>query len=317
MTEQNPNHPESLPGDLSIGATLRAAADAELTPAQEQALPHVDRRDDRVTFERDLRDAVRRVMGGAETGAPEALRGRIEAMFRDGVGDPESHDDASDRPGVIRTPMGDTRERSFWTRVSGIGAVAAVLALCATVVVFSLRQSQSPNATSGATTLQASTLASFVHDEHEHCAGDREYADRKFKVNDVAGAVDVAREHFGEVPSMLERGFEDLETIGFGFAGLSRCAVPGKGKSVHIVFDSTIETSRLVSLFIQKDENDWRISDSRCARVHEGLPEGQTVTVWRREGFFFFLFTLHQDDLETFHALLGVPAKQCSLSPVR
>jgi hypothetical protein len=315
MTEHTPNQSGPTPEGWSPGAVLRAAADAELTPEQLASLPSIDRREQRIAFERDLRDAVARSMRGSENVAPADLRRRIETLF---LAEPTADRSlpAEDPPaGVVRTPMGDTRQRSFWSRVPGIGAIAAVLMLCATFVFFAVRQNQT-NAVNpqDSTTLRASTLASFVHDEHQHCADDRDYADRKFKVHDLAGAIEIAREHFGAVPSILESGFESFASHGFDFGGLSRCAVPGKGKSVHLVFRAVEPPERIVSLFLQKDENDWRIADSRCARIHEGLPEDQTVTTWRRDGFFFFLFTAHQDDLETFHALLQVPAKQCSFS---
>lgn len=310
MTEHTPNQSGPTPEGWSPGAVLRAAADAELTPEQLASLPAIDRREQRIAFERDLRDAVARSMRGSENAAPADLRRRIETMF-----DAEPPADLSAPAEVVRTPMGDTRQRSFWSRASGIGAVAAVLMLCATFVFFAVRQNQT-NAVNpqDSTTLRASTLASFVHDEHQHCADDRDYADRKFKVHDLAGAVEIAREHFGAVPTIIERGFESFASHGFEFGGLSRCAVPGKGKSVHMVFRAVEHPQRIVSLFIQKDEQEWRISDSRCARIHDGLPDAQTVTVWRRDGFFLFLFTTHHDDLQTFHALLEVPAKQCSFS---
>ncbi len=328
MTEHDPNISGRVPEDLPLGARLRAVADAEIdhgAPAPEG----VDRADARIAFERALRESVARTMGGAGTGAPPELRARIESMLRGAVAEPAGADGAPD--GVVRSPLGDTRDRSFWSRVSGVAAVAAVLALCATVVVFSVRALQSNQGPTlgGVATLQASTLTSFIHGEHQHCAADPAYTARKIDASDLAGARAFAASHLDGVPAVLRDGFEDVRRAGFEFAGIGDCHVPGKGRSVHIVFreaggdrggDRVSELGggrALVSLFVQVDERQWSLASERCAMVREGLPRGASMAAWRDDGFLYFLFTPRADHLATFRVLLDVPEKECRLSPVR
>lgn len=301
MSVQNPNDFDAT--RLPPGARIRAVADAELGPDH---LRGIEDAEPRVAFERSLRESVARAMSGAQTAAPHELRAGIQGLL--GASAPAPHD------GVVPTSMGDTRLRSFWAGWPVAGrmlAVAAVLALCAVVIVTSSRHS-----TPGST-MQAGLLASFVHEQHDRCRTDQVYRQQKFTADDFEAGRELARLHLGEVPALMEHGLRSLERIGFTFAGMGRCAVPGTGPSVHLVFQREDAGTRMVSLFIQSDRGEWALADSSCALLESEGQEDQAVVLWRDDRFLYFLFAGRGEDLELFRQELGVPSRQGSLRPAR
>ena len=305
MSEQNPKR--SSGPDLPPGARIRAAADGEFHQEEHaSALKGVPDGEARLAFERSLREAVGRAMGGPGTEAPAQLRARIEAALAE---------DGAERDAVVRSSLGDTRERSFWAGVGRMAAVAAVLILCVSVVIVASRQFGS---FSRGPTLHAGLLASFVQEQHDRCTLDAEYATRKLSALEPAEAVDLARAHIGGVPPLIAGGFARIRQTGFTFAGMGRCAVPGEGPSVHVVFlGGTDGIEQMVSLFVQTDVNEWSLAEARCATVRRGLERDQTMVAWRAGGFVYFLFTNVPEHERAFRAALDVPAKECRLSRVR
>lgn len=302
MSEQNPNDIDIT--QLSAASRVRAVADGELDAGH---LGEIEGAEARLAFERDLREAVARAMGGSESAAPAELRERIGAMLR-------ASDGGRQRAGVIQTPMGDTRERSFWGGIGRVLAVAAVLVLCATAVIVSSRQVTGPPPGHA---LQAGLLTSFVHDQHDLCRTDPVYSAAKFTAKDLKSALALARDHLGAVPALIERGFKGLKRIGFRFAGMGRCAVPGEGPSVHVVFKDDDAGGRMVSLFIQVDRHQWVLADSHYALLHDGLEGGQVVVAWRDDQFLYFLIATRDEDLALFRRELGVPSQVGELIPAQ
>lgn len=301
MSEQNPNL-DGVNGELPRGAMLRAVADGETpTPA---GLGSDD--EARVGFERGLRDCVGRSLGG--TTAPAELRARIEGMLGGGAGAGEHETDG----GVVRTPLGDTRRQSFWSGVAGLASVAAVLAICSTVVVMAVLQSRG-GGVAPADRQAASMLATFVQTAHDKCSVENEHTKKKFTARDSGSAEEMSRKILGGVPPIVDNGFASLAGSGFEFAGLGGCGVPGRGPSVHIVFRSLDGGNRAASLFIQSN-GDWHVTESRCATVREGLADGRTMVVWETGGFQHYLFSAHSGDLRVLRKALGAPSRECQMS---
>ena len=278
---------------------MRAVADAELGP---EHLEGIEGADAQVAFERDLRSSIARVMGESASSAPAELRDRLQAML--GAGD-------AGQSNVVQTPMGDTRSRSFWSGIGRIAAIAAVVALCASAVIMSSRQPSSGH------TLQAGLLASFVHNQHDRCQTDQHFSNQKFTATNLESAISLAREHLGEVPALIKRGFKNLEQIGFRFTGMGRCAVPGQGHSVHVLFRGDDAANRVVSLFIQVDRHQWVLADAQSAMVRDGLSGDQVVVVWHDDRFMYFLFASQNEDLAAFRRELGVPSVETQLIPAQ
>ena len=296
MPEQSSNDLD--PSSLTQGARLRAIADGELGAEHSAGIEDAEAR---IAFERALRDSVGRSMGASSGAAPPQLRAQIQAIFVAG---------AADEPEVVRTAMGDTRLPSFWTGLGRFAAIAAVLTICATVVIFASRF--------GGSAANAGTLASAVEAQHERCESDEAYTNNLVALAKTREeAESMAREHLGGVPPLIRDASASLlkavEDAGFAFVGMAPCRVPGKGPSVQIIFRDVHSQNHIASLFIQVDRGQWDLKEGRCARLKENLEDQETVFVWLNEGFLHILFVDSAADGKALRKALGTPDQECSL----
>jgi ferric-dicitrate binding protein FerR (iron transport regulator) len=254
-----------------LGALLRAAADDELTPEQHAALEaHLRAHPEdeaRIEFERALRERVGRTMG--ETTAPAALRERVERAL-------EHESEAGPRPRRRRIAMG-------------------VLAMAASVVVVAgvLFALMSPGSPIGPDARYRSSLAGFLHSEHERCWVDADRILAKFGVRErdqLPASMATVFGHDVALPGEIAGQGSGLEFIAAG-----ECNVPGRARSMHLGFrtDGTRgEAGVAVSLFIQPDETRLELEEGVTYRLtsERRIARGVcSIYAWTLDGMIYFL----------------------------
>lgn len=326
MSEQDTNTPIN-PG--SPAQAIRAHADHEID--RELAQTHAqgtDRFDERVAFERELRQRLANAM--ADVNTPPALRERLVAALAS-----ENTDE------TVRTAMGDTREPSFWARAAAPLALAAALVLALTLALFN-PSATNPNA-GGTQTASIVPFQSIDHvaqilniatGEHTRCQGFGDAFANKFSARTPAQAVEGAVDILGSIPTLGEHDFTKLDSLGYQFAGLGECGLPG-GPSVHLMYTTNDPALQPISLFIQRvrnqDEADaWApIAGKHCVQIpgdpkaiqcdgkDRPLPRDRadvepghtpSLIVWQHEGLIYYLVIPDSGAHERAPAL-GAPAE--------
>lgn len=253
-------------GALPDGALLRAAADGELSETQGEQLDRYLARSleghARVQFERELREAVGRVMG--EPVAPESLRASVRRIVegaRDSEPAPELKLGGTDAPAAGSTAITSmgvrTRKRSFWAnRQVWAGALAAVVVFgVASALVWQATRLTGVHLTSDQLDYR-SRLVGHVAGEHRRVI-DPQVAASKLSLHDPEEVRAFFQQVVGTVP-----GLEGL-TVGtptLVFAGVGNCHVPGSnGSSAHLRFDligADGGIEQVVSVFIKADHGE-------------------------------------------------------------
>jgi len=288
-----------------LARLIRSSVDGELTREEEQALlAHLEREPGdaaRVEFERELKSAVGRSMRGAYA-APPGLRDRVQAAI--------SGEEAARPQPVVEVMAARTRERSFWRGTAGrLVAAAAVIAIAfGTWTVFRPGlQGQVFTEPEGRV-----QLAGFLTREHRFCDEDKDFAARKLICRDPARLSENCEQWIGtSVP--LAQLFEGPVRL----VGMGPCAVPGRGRSVHMQMELQQvgdPSQAMASLFIQEGSAGEELRTSEVYRLDEG-GDGVTITVWRDEttNLVFYLVCEGQEGTETAREVLGVAPPTQSL----
>lgn len=288
--------PSDRPDAPGRGALLRAAADGELTDAQQQdlAASSTSAAEDaaRMGFERELRAAVGRVME-EPAGAPSALRERVVAAMLS---------ETNSAPGAMGA-------RAHRLAIMGRWAVAlAVLGLAAGVMI-SGWQLVGPHPIEVASD-QTNRLVAFLRQEHQACAGDGATFDQKMTARTMDDAVREAAAIFRVVPDAARPSAEALARAGYHFAGLGRCAVPGDGPSAHLVFEPDRPGGGAISLFIQVDTGTIYVPRGRASETPT-----VGIVVWKDErlGLVFYLLAPDAAARRAAEALFHPPQDQAPL----
>jgi hypothetical protein len=301
-----------IPLDLPLGAMIRAAADGELSTDQEAMFEvHLQRHPEhaaRVRFEHDLRRACKRVFvqEGRTVEPSAALRGRVEELTIAGRGEadrvPVRHQPA---PRAAGDGVGGFRHRRLAT-------LFAVLALFATGAVYFIAFNTAPTFRESPE-LAKVALVSFIKSEHRRCVLDERALQHKMTAYSTS-------EVGGEFEDLLGKALSvaDLEKAGYVFAGAGRCAVPGAGASVHLVFRSQAQApvagsnaqeaaAGALSLFIQKDTGELPIRENETYRLEteRGNP---LILIWLHQGLIYYLVSESGDSEAAARRVLGVPA---------
>ncbi len=318
MTEdkgQNaPSGPEDAGGRPSRRTTLlRAAADGELTVAGEQELrAHLAAHpDDRgvVAFERELRKSI----AAAALGQPApGLKERVEHLCGGATiareGTPVAVEATAPRRG---RPM---------SRPAAWLPIAASVALLAGIAYFTVGRPQAlPAPGELITQAHRVSLASFVSSEHEECELHADIVGSKLRVESLGKAPAAFRGVLGREPDLGR-----LAESGLRFMGAGPCAVPGRGSSVHMVFDAgdgpaPREGGRtsLVSIFVQQDSGELGIEPGRTYRLVPNEGSSSTaaaeIYVWKTDGFVYFLSSTSGPAMERARLALGASAPSGTL----
>lgn len=267
-------------------ATLvRSAADDELTPTQRRELDaylaaHPEARRG-IQFERRLREAIRRSMG--DVYAPWPLRQRIIGLLRHGGGTERA---ASGR----RRLVGPAVSRAM---VALAAVVVLSLALGVMVGPASPWLRDTISRLTGAPAISKpwyrDQLTYHLVREHRNC-DIAAYVERKLTYTGADNLAPAFRNILGRDVTL-----GDVESLGFRFVASGRCNVPGRGTSVHLLFERTgqpgLPDARL-SLFVKQDRGEFTIPEGRTFLLnHDEDPNIRPVLVWRTGGLVYLLVT--------------------------
>lgn len=292
MTDR-PSNQNAAPDPMARATLLRAAADGELSPEQQQALeslrasdPSVDRA---IATESALRDRVASVMREPAQ-APAALRGDIEALFQ--------RERGSVGPAA-------TTSRSFWAgRTVWLAAAAAIVLVASVSLVMQLPISQSGNALVSRETNAALINASeFITGEHDRCADFERYFEAKMSVRDAGEVSDAVVNLLGAPPTSIE--FDDT---GYEFAGMGRCNVPGDGASVHMIYRHQDVSEQALSLFVQENLDASLMDQDVRYRVQ--TDEGGALYVWTDGALIYYLFCHDEARGDDVSSLMKAPERE-------
>jgi hypothetical protein len=214
---------------------------------------------------------------------------------------------APEPDGVIRSPLGDTTSRSFWSGAARFGALAAVLALGVTVVYKGVSAGAPSHALPAQ---QASLLASFVEQSHHTTApADDKELPNQFSAHSVQDSITLCAAQLDAVPTTVAKAIAELEEAGITFVGVTPCDVPGQGPAVHLMFRATNELAPArISLFIQRDTQDLNIKASACYLA--GCPKHGRLIAWRTNGFVNYLYACTPESLAAARKALQLPASE-------
>lgn len=288
--------------DLAPAALLRAGADGELNPAQQRALAaHLlmhPEDEPRVEFERRLRDACGRAM--RIDGVPPDLRDRIAAaVCAAGASDDVPQDEPA-RPTAGPNQRGQRKMASSFLSPGRIALYAAVLIGVAGAGIYYMQQS-SPTALIGEATTP-SQVATFVKREHDALAGSEAAATSKLTVTDLAAVPDACRGWVGR-----ELNVDQVLAAGLAFVGAGESAVPGPGRSAHLLF-RTADGGQPVSLFVQvyrPDGTELPVEENVVYTL--ATPGGATpIVVWRQRGLVYHLLAESEQTSAAVRTAMGV-----------
>lgn len=312
MGDGTDNPKQDARGDWPSRRTelIRAAADGELSPAGERELrEHLSAHPDDasvVEFEKELRRAI---ASSVQSAPSRTLRERIAGLSQETAAAAVRQSDGGPLP--LAPEIG--RSASAWRGwIRGL-AIAACLALVAGVAYFgaqrvALTGSGGPQA---ATSYRLS-LAAFVSSHHEECELHTEMAMREYRFTRLDRAPEFLAGVLGSAPDL-----GTLSRSGLTFVGGGPCAVPGRGRSVHLVFEAgapeaTPSRTPMVSVFVQRDAGELDIPSGQTYRIEprdSGTPASPAdIYVWKRDGFVYFLASTSDTAIETARMALGAGA---------
>ncbi|MEM9064961.1 MAG: hypothetical protein AAGB51_05670 [Planctomycetota bacterium] len=276
-TDRDPN--------LNLAALLRAAADDELTAEQRVRLDaHLAAHPedaDRVAFERELRQAVSRVIADATPSVSDRLRERVRAIAA------EARGEDSQAVSGVESLAAETSQPSFWANPlhsplgRGIGSLAALIALAA-VLWFVPAPVVTP--------AYAQAVAQHVSSEHSRCALLDDAVNAKFSVNSLEEVPAAFRSITGRDVSLASLALADFEGMTFVDAG--RCRVPPSTESsLHVRFRT--DAGELISLFVQPAASDLGMEEGVTYQYTGHAPKDgsacATVIGWTKSGFVYYL----------------------------
>ncbi len=287
-------------------ALLRAAADGQLSPADQAALrDHLAAHPEDeavIEFERALREGV----GQWRAEPPSAaLRARVAEIAK------SAHAVADPVPPVVAGKVGRGRAALRWL------AIAAVVALVSVPIV---RVMTAPGPLPGPgeiiTASHRASLCSFVRSQHSDCEVHEQMVRERFRIATLGEAPEAFRGILGAAPDL-----GDLEHSGVRFLGAMECAVPGRGTSVHLVLDAgdpgqTADPSAYVSLFVQQDHDELALEPGRTYRMLRNAGEIDApaeIWVWRKDGLVYFLVAPSEQNLDAARTALGAMAPSATL----
>lgn len=314
MTDKNNQHPyniDRLSGDGTDAHSvsdrtrlLRAAADAELIDAQQVELQrHLElypQDKEVIEFEKRMREMIEL---DSHTAAPESLHKRIRAMSQTAC--PETVSVASQSPANSHSSIRFPRPSRWF-------AVAASLAIVAGGSFMLIRPAHTLQTDNHQITPQyRSALVSFIHSQHEECELYTDLIGERFKTTDLDSVPSDFSRVLGGTPDIGH-----VQQYGFKLLGAGPCAVPGRGKSVRMVLEST-ESSQLgdgaeplVSVHIQQDTGELNLVAGKTYQlIDQTLLPGETaaaIYVWRLDGFVYFLTSSSKPTLQMALTAFGV-----------
>lgn len=265
---------------------LRAAADGELPAEAARELADLLQREPQeagvIEFERRLRAEAGRAASEHDASASAALRDRVARLTHD----------------APRT-SGRVIGRRAWLAAAACIAVALGL-----VVVRGFGPPPLPSPGERLSEPHRASLVSFLSSQHEDCERLGGVLSGSFEIARVEDAPLALSELLGAAPDL-----GGLPAEGVRFVSAAPCAVPGRGASIHMVFETA--SAGLVSLFVQQDAEEILIEEGAVHWLRpqdaSGAPNGEARTlVWRGQGLVYYLVSASAEDLDAVRVALGV-----------
>ncbi|MDZ4829785.1 MAG: hypothetical protein SGJ09_06250 [Phycisphaerae bacterium] len=154
------------------------------------------------------------------------------------------------------------------------------------------------------------SLVRFISAQHEQCKVHADMVGMRFKTTTLG---DVPAEFSRVLGSTPDIGH--VEERGFKLLGAGPCAVPGRGKSVRMVLESTAGPQTkdgrgsIVSIHIQQDSGELKLESGKTYRLVDTFaptgPATAEIFVWRRDGFIYFLTSNSESAMQLAHAAFG------------
>lgn len=327
FTPHNPNQsdpqPIRLPEALSRAALIRAAADAEGDASGRLSHDSDHATESAIAFERTLREAVSRAMS-EPVSAPEGLRERILAGF-DREFARNHTTESPDTPTPL--PMVEPRHRARSARKTSLAAylprfaaIAAVLALSASLLYIGSQQFFAPPTPQGQT-IAASSVASqlqFVQREHNRCSDVSSGAfASKIVATDIEDCRTYAESQLGCGGPRLAEAIERMNTAGYSLVGVGPCKVPGGGRSLHALFTPTDAAAGLtpVSVFLLESPGEGcaKAKPGVCYSCPKSLQTGKPAMLWRDGNLMVFVHSASESSIQSVRTAYSAPDTMESL----
>ena len=264
---------------VSVGALVRAAADGELTATDQRRLDELIADDpglvESMAFERHLREATGRVMGSVPV--PAGLADRVRKAV--------AADDQLEES--LETLSEQTKRRSFWTRRSWVGAMAAVLVLgvSAALIFQATRVMRVPLDANQLVYRQQ--LAGFLTGQHDQCCEDIRNAASKLTLSDPTAFEREMTSKIG-LPVVVPT---PVDTESIRFAGGGPCHVPGEGPSGHLLYQADFGPE--ISVFVKPDRGELPLKPGRTYALNTkecGVPGARILTLVKDGVMYFIVF---------------------------
>jgi hypothetical protein len=295
--------------DAVLGRLVRLAADGELSA--EEAAAYAKAKSARPELaqqeqaQRQFRAAVGRCMAGPEATCPQALRDRIAALTAGAANAGGARPALTLNPTPADAPAPRADRFSVWQRV---GALAAAIVIIVAVSAY-FRQAGPALPGGGVGVVVADEaptgiqLAGFMHTEHSRCAS-HPSSIRKFTEDDLERVPEAFRDVLGNGFTTQDILFSDANFVAAG-----KCKVPGKGPSIHLVFETTNAQGESVevSLYIQRC-GDKRFEEGKAYTIGADAQDGSSVIGWRHDGLVYYLVTSSPETTRTLAPKLNAPA---------
>jgi hypothetical protein len=245
---------------------LRAAADGELSPAEQRELDALlaDHPEEAavVDFERALRAGVERACQGDP--APAEVGARIEKLAR----------------GARLRPL---------RRLVTIAAAAAAVVLLAVWLWHGRAGDAEERGFTG-----RGALVRYLATHPRNCVISVERTIREFDVRRCDEAISAVAKLVGGAPDL--GGLQGLTQSELEFRGMGRCGIPGGGTSLHLVFAGAAGTpleGAMVSVYVQRDDGRLPIAEDTTYRLEPRTPDfsGVEMLVWKHGALDFFVVT--------------------------
>ena len=292
---------EHLHGSLdraTLDRLVRCAADGELSSEEAAAYANAKTANPKLDgyeqHERELRGAVNRCMcTGCE--CPQALRDRIAAMTgAAGTAAPASFNIADAR-------------RPFPLVRTVLAAAAAVAIVTVAAIYLQGNQPTLPPGHGGVAMADelptGVQLAGFMSTEHNRCAS-HPTSIRKFTERDLEHVPVAFRDVLGEEVTLEALLLGEAEFIAAG-----HCKVPGKGPSIHLMYEAFDSSGNPVevSLYIQRC-GDKRFEHGKAYAVGADGDAAANIIGWRHNNLVYYLVTGSAETTRTVADKLHAPA---------
>lgn len=273
---------------------LAAFADGELDVDQNLRLLEYMKMDPnataRVTHQQQLRDSVCRCMSADCSSMPDALKQSVIQMFES-----PTQESVDENAVIARIPP---YQVTAW-----LSSIAALVAITLSLMLYLNQPHTNPsfanspvaaaqhmpgfNIYAAASMLPTAQVNRFVN-QHVSCAEQisrlMHFANNPTSIEEVPKVVS---DHLG----MQSYPCLDLSSIGYKFAGVGPCHIPGN-KAAHLIYKSTNPQAAAyndtISLWIAPDDGSLNLAPNKVFRIR-GPESDHPLITWRHNNLIYYM----------------------------